>query len=167
VATRIQYSALENQMRKLQRMLSKKIMECAILREAISRVVSPPKQLCAQFRRQTATCKRGGKGAWVSLQYLTSARGKAGLRRRGRAALPEQERLARIEALIADLPTHGYCRIHVLLRRQACKGGVSTLHARCAQQVMKAHGLLLQRGTSRSTTSAGVPQARDVCKKRY
>jgi putative transposase len=53
------------------------------------------------------------KALRVFRHYLASARGKAGLRCCGRAALPEQ--VGRIEALIIDLPTYGYCRIHALL----------------------------------------------------
>lgn len=58
----------------------------------------------------------------VSRQHLSSARRKAATRRRGRPPLPEEELVARIQALIAELPTFGYRRIHALLRRQARNG---------------------------------------------
>ena len=81
----------------------------------------------------------------VSRQHLSSARRKAPARRRGRPPLPEEELVARIHALIADLPTYGYRRIHALLRRQARNGGPSAPNAKRVYRVMKAHGLLLQR----------------------
>ncbi len=46
----------------------------------------------------------------VSRQHLSSARRKAPARRRGRPPLPEEELVARIQALIAELPTYGYHR---------------------------------------------------------
>lgn len=81
----------------------------------------------------------------VSRQHLSSARGKAPARRRGRPPLPEEELVARIQGLIADLPTYGYRRIHALLRRQARNGGPSAPNAKRVYRVMKVHGLLLQR----------------------
>lgn len=42
-----EYRALENQVRELQRMLGKKIMENETLREAISRLAGPKKRCCA------------------------------------------------------------------------------------------------------------------------
>jgi putative transposase len=86
----------------------------------------------------------------VSRQHLSSTRRKAPGQRRGRPALPEEELVARIQALIAELPTYGYRRIHALLRRQACNGGPSAPNAKRAQQVMKVHGLLLQRHSGKA-----------------
>ena len=48
----------------------------------------------------------------VSRQHLLSARRKAAARRCGRPPLPEEELVARSQALIADLLTYGYRRIH-------------------------------------------------------
>ena len=49
-------------------------------------------------------------------------------RRRGRPPLPEDDLLARILELIAELPTYGYRRIHALLRQQAEVEGLSLIH---------------------------------------
>jgi len=86
----------------------------------------------------------------VSRQHLSSARRKAPARRRGRPPLPEEELLARIQALIAELPTYGYRRIHALLRRQARNGGPSAPNAKRVYRVMKVHGLLLQRHSGKA-----------------
>ncbi len=86
----------------------------------------------------------------VSRQHLSSARRKAPARRRGRPPLPEEELVARIQALIAELPTYGYRRIHALLRRQARNGGPSAPNAKRVYRVMKVHGLLLQRHSGKA-----------------
>lgn len=52
----------------------------------------------------------------VSRQHLLSARRKVAARRRGRPPLPEAELVARIQALIADLPTYGYRRMSTLTK---------------------------------------------------
>ncbi|MGU3480055.1 IS3 family transposase [Methylobacterium sp. D48H] len=53
--------------------------------------------------------------------------------------------LGAIQALIADLPTYGYRRVHALLRRQAERDGRLAPNAKRVYRVMKVHGLLLQR----------------------
>ena len=54
----------------------------------------------------------------VSRPHLSS-RQRSAPRRRGRPPLPDAGLLAAIQALIADLPTYGYRRVHALLERQA------------------------------------------------
>jgi putative transposase len=53
--------------------------------------------------------------------------------------------LAAIQALVADLPTYGYRRVHALLRRQAEREGRPVPNVKRVYRVMKLHGLLLQR----------------------
>jgi putative transposase len=67
------------------------------------------------------------------------------VRRRGRPPLPDVELLAAIRALIAELPTYGYRRVHALLRRAAQRHGHPTPNVKRVYRVMKVHGLLLQR----------------------
>jgi len=86
----------------------------------------------------------------VSRQHLSSAKRKAPARRRGRPPLPEEDLVARIQALIAELPTYGYRRIHALLRRQARNGGPSAPNAKRVYRVMKVHGLLLRRHSGKA-----------------
>jgi putative transposase len=80
----------------------------------------------------------------VSRPHLASSRQPVA-RRRGRPPLPDAELLAAIQALIADLPTYGYRRVHALLRRQAEQEGRPAPNVKRVYRVMKVHGLLLQR----------------------
>ena len=66
-------------------------------------------------------------------------------RRRGRPPQPEEALLAEIRAIIADLPTYGYRRVHALLRRHPEQTGSPAVNVKRVYRVMKAHGLLLQR----------------------
>lgn len=66
-------------------------------------------------------------------------------KRRGRPPLPEDDLLARILELIAELPTYGYRRIHALLRQQAGLQSWPLPNHKRVWRVMKAHGLLLAR----------------------
>ena len=70
-------------------------------------------------------------------------------RRRGRPPLPDAEPVAEIRALILELPTYGYRRVHALLRRQAEEDGRAAPNAKRVYRVMKLHGLLLQRHSGR------------------
>ncbi len=81
----------------------------------------------------------------VSRPHLSSSRQKTAPRRRGRPPLPDAELLAAIQALVADLPTYGYRRVHALLRRQAEREGRPAPNVKRVYRVMKVHGLLLQR----------------------
>jgi putative transposase len=80
----------------------------------------------------------------VSRPHLSS-RQRTAARRRGRPPLPDAELLAAIQALIADLPTYGYRRVHALLRRDAEREGRPVPNVKRVYRVMKLHGLLLLR----------------------
>lgn len=80
----------------------------------------------------------------VSRPHLASSR-QTVPRRRGRPPLPDAQLLFSIRALIADLPTYGYRRVHALLRRQTEREGRPTPNVKRVYRVMKVHGLLLQR----------------------
>ncbi|KNY19641.1 integrase [Methylobacterium sp. ARG-1] len=85
----------------------------------------------------------------MSRPHLASSRQASPARkpmgRRGRPPAPDAELLATIQALIADLPTYGYRRVHALLRRQAERDGRPAPNVKRVYRVMKVHGLLLQR----------------------
>ena len=67
-------------------------------------------------------------------------------KRRGRPPQPDADLLARIKAVIADMPTYGYRRVHAILRRKAAQdGGSSAPNHKRIWRVMKQNGLLLQR----------------------
>jgi putative transposase len=55
----------------------------------------------------------------VSRQHLSTLRNRPPPCRRGRPPLPDAELVADIRALVAELPTYGYRRVHALPRRQA------------------------------------------------
>ncbi|MFZ5667803.1 MAG: IS3 family transposase [Pseudomonadota bacterium] len=145
-----EYRALENQVRELQRMLGKKTMENEILREAISGGRSQKNGIAHDLVAGGRSVSAVANALGVSRQHLSSAKRKAPARRRGRPPLPEEDLVARIQALIAELPTYGYRRIHALLRRQARNGGPSAPNAKRVYRVMKVHGLLLQRHSGKA-----------------
>ena len=66
-------------------------------------------------------------------------------RRVGRPPLPADDLVAEIKAVIADLPTYGYRRVHALPRRRALAEGRQPPNHKRIYRVMKEHGLLLQR----------------------
>ena len=66
-------------------------------------------------------------------------------KRTGRPPLPDDEFLAAIKAVIAEMPTYGYRRIHAVLKRQALAAGLSPPNHKRVYRVMKLHGLLLNR----------------------
>ena len=53
--------------------------------------------------------------------------------------------MAQIKAAIAELPTYGYRRVHVILKRQALAAGLKPPNHKRVYRVMKVHGLLLDR----------------------
>jgi Pyridine nucleotide-disulphide oxidoreductase, dimerisation domain/Pyridine nucleotide-disulphide oxidoreductase/HTH-like domain len=63
----------------------------------------------------------------------------------GRPPLPDAELVAQIKAVIAELPTYGYRRVHAILKRQALAAGLKPRNHKRIYRVMKAHGLLLDR----------------------
>ena len=62
----------------------------------------------------------------VTRQHLSAMRNRPRPRRRGRPPLPDAEIVADIGALVAELPTYGYRRVHALLRRQPEQAGRAT-----------------------------------------
>ena len=63
----------------------------------------------------------------------------------GRPPLPDEELVAQIKAMIAELPTYGYRRVHAILKRQALAVGLKPLNHKRLYRVMKVRGLLLDR----------------------
>lgn len=85
----------------------------------------------------------------LSRPHLSAMGHRTEPRRRGRPPLPDAELVAEIRALILDLPTYGYRRVHALLRRQAELNGRAAANPKRVYRVMKLHGLLLQRHSGR------------------
>lgn len=65
--------------------------------------------------------------------------------RRGRPPHPDEALVAEIKAVIGDMPSYGYRRVHAILRRKGREIGAPAPNHKRVDRVMKAHGLLLQR----------------------
>lgn len=66
---------------------------------------------------------------------------------RGRPPLADDNLVDEIKAIISQMPTYGYRRVHALLRRKARSESRSWPNVKRVYRVMKAYGLLLQRHT--------------------
>ena len=66
-------------------------------------------------------------------------------KRIGRPPLPDDKLVAEIKAVIVELPTYGYRRVHAILKRQALAAGLKPPNHKRVYRVMKVHGLLLDR----------------------
>ena len=66
-------------------------------------------------------------------------------KRIGLPPLPDDKLVAEIKAVIAELPTYGYRRVHAILKRQALAAGLKPPNHKRVYRVMKVHGLLLDR----------------------
>ena len=67
-------------------------------------------------------------------------------KRIGRPPLPDDKLVAEIKAVIAELPTYGYRRVHAILKRQAlAAGSTQPPNHKRVYRVMNVHGLLLDR----------------------
>lgn len=56
----------------------------------------------------------------------------------------DTEALARIHAVIGEVPTYGYRRVWALLRRQSETEGVAAINAKRVYRIMRQHALLLE-----------------------
>ena len=64
----------------------------------------------------------------------------------GRPPQPDAILVAEIKAVIADLPTYGYRRVHAILRRRALAEGRQPPNHKRVYGAMKRNGLLLRAG---------------------
>jgi len=88
----------------------------------------------------------------VSRSNLMERMRERAKKRIGRPPLPPDKLVAEIKAVIAELPTYGYRRVHAILKRQALAAGLTPPNHKRVYRVMKVHGLL-------SATAAGAPTA--------
>lgn len=133
----------------MQRLLGKKTMEGEILKEAL--------EIATDSKRTDVSLALSSEGDFrmkIVCETLGVARSNIAARAagslsrtRGRPPLPDRELLEEIKAIIADMPTYGYRRVHAILRRNACKAGHSWPNAKRVYRVMKVHNLLLVRHT--------------------
>ncbi|NVM42324.1 IS3 family transposase [Ochrobactrum intermedium] len=144
-----EYRALQAQVKELQRLLGKKTMEGEILKEALEIANGPKKttaalNLAAQGRfAMKALCETLGVARSNIAARATGTLSRA----RGRPPLPDADLVAQIKAVIEEMSTYGYRRVHAILRRKAREQGCSWPNAKRVYRVMKRHDLLLQRHT--------------------
>ena len=68
----------------------------------------------------------------VSRSNLIERMRERAKKRIGRPPLPDDKLVAEIKAVIAELPTYGYRRVHAILKRQALAAGLTPPnHKRC------------------------------------
>lgn len=79
----------------------------------------------------------------IAHPHLSAMRNRPPPRLRGRPPLPDAKLAADIRLYVADLPTHGYRRVHALLR-QAGQTGRAAPNPKRVYRTMKVQGLLLQ-----------------------
>ncbi|WP_152544392.1 IS3 family transposase [Brucella rhizosphaerae] len=144
-----EYRALQAQVKELQRLLGKKTMEGEILKEALE-IANRPKKTDVAFALSSeglfemkTVCETLG----VARSNIAARATGSPSRARGRPPLPDRELVEDIKAVIADMPTYGYRRVHAILRRNARKQGKSWPNAKRVYRVMKLHHLLLVRHT--------------------
>ena len=81
----------------------------------------------------------------VSRSNLAERRQERPQKRIGRPPLPDEELVAQIKAVIGELPTYGYRRVHAILKRQALAASLKPPNHKRIYRAMKVHGLLLDR----------------------
>lgn len=81
----------------------------------------------------------------VSRSNLASRLQERCKKRIGRPPRPDDELVSKIKAVIAELATYGYRRVHAVLKRQALAAGLKPPNHKRVYRVMKVHGLLLDR----------------------
>ena len=77
----------------------------------------------------------------VSRSNLAERRPERPQKRIGRPPLPDEELVAQIKAVIGELPTYGYRRVHAILKRQALAAGLKPPNHKRIYRAMKVHGL--------------------------
>ncbi len=91
----------------------------------------------------TAVCETFGVARSNMAQRVKQRPSKA----RGRPPLADDDLVDEIKAIISEMPTYGYRRVHAILRRKARSENLLWPNAKRVYRVMKVHGLLLQRHT--------------------
>jgi putative transposase len=109
-----------------------------ILKEALEHATGS-KNICGCRRRCRRTVPDEGRsrGDWGIPIGRLQERPK---KRLGRPPLPDDELVAQIKAVIAELPTYGYRRVHAILKRKALGAGIKPPNHKRIYRVMTARG---------------------------
>lgn len=91
----------------------------------------------------TAVCETFGVARSNMAERVRQRPSKA----RGRPPFADDDLVDEIKAIISEMPTYGYRRVHALLRRKARSESRSWPNVKRVYRVMKVHGLLLERHT--------------------
>lgn len=91
----------------------------------------------------TAVCETFGVARSNMAERVRQRPSKA----RGRPPFADDDLVDEIKAIISEMPTYGYRRVHALLRRKARRESRSWPNVKRVYRVMKVHGLLLERHT--------------------
>src|SRR5262249_54032174 len=98
---------------------------------------------CRRRRRRTVPDENRGGGDWSLPLQSDRTHARASEETDWPAAAARRQ--AEIKAVIAELPTYGYRRVHAILKRQALAAGLKPPNHKRVYRVMKAHDLLLDR----------------------
>src|SRR5499427_4720797 len=138
-----EYRALQNQVRELHRLLGKKTLEAEILKEALEHATGSKNNCgCRRRRRRTVPDEDCGGHRRLPLQSCGPSTGTVQEANRWRSPRPDDELVSKMKAVIAELVTYGYRRVHAVLKRQALAAGLKPPNHKRVYRVMKVHGLL-------------------------
>ncbi|WP_211372080.1 IS3 family transposase [Pseudomonas caricapapayae] len=136
------------QIRELQRMLGKKMMEAEVLKEAVE-IARSRKLDCA------LTLVAGGRPVKLVSESLGVSRSQLTVRIkqsvspkvRRRRLVNDTELVAEIKQQVSELPSYGYRRVWGLLRREREVQLLAPINVKRVYRVMRDHNLLLERRT--------------------
>ncbi|EHV4472435.1 IS3-like element IS2 family transposase [Escherichia coli] len=140
-------AAAMKQIKELQRLLGKKTMENELLKEAVEygrgKKVDSARTLIARGWGVSlvSRCLRVSR-AQLHVILRRTDDWKDGRRSRH---TDDTDVLLRIHHVIGELPTYGYRRVWVLLRRQAELDGMPAINAKRVYRIMRQNALLLER----------------------
>src|SRR5262245_60183794 len=137
------YRALQNQVRELHRLLGKKTLSQRGPRTRHR--VKKTTAAAAVAAEGRFAMKTVAEVIGVSRSNLAERLQERSKKRIGRPPLPDDELVFRIEAIIAELPTYGYRRVHAVLQRPALGAGLKPPNHKRNYRGMKVPGLRLDR----------------------
>ncbi len=106
--------------------------------------------ICSRMRSSRSTHRGSAKKTDVAAAFAAWGRfattcvcGRSMSHARMSAAAPDDQLLAEVKAVIADMPIYGFARVLAVLRHQALADGRQPANRKRVYRVMRVHGLLL------------------------